>query len=129
MTSQPDDLRQPSHRIADDITIGVVSGAIEPGEKLASVSALMEQYGVANGTVQKAMRLLKDTGLIYSIQGQGSFVRSDINPEDFESSIGQQGSPMFQAILSRLDVIGDEISAINDRLAELERHRRGESLR
>ncbi|MEM9655651.1 MAG: GntR family transcriptional regulator [Actinomycetota bacterium] len=119
MASEDDD-RQPSRRIADEITLAVVSGAIAPGEQLPSTTVLMERYGVANQTVQNAKRVLKDLGLIYTVRGQGTFVRSDINPADFESVVAEVGSPLFREILSRLDVIGGEISEINRRLAALE---------
>ena len=123
MAPPDNDDRQPSRRIADEITLAVVSGAIGPGDKLPSTSALMERYGVANQTVQNAMRLLKDVGLIYTVRGQGTFVRDDINPADFESAVAEVGSPLFREVLSRLDLIGDEISEINRRLAALERQR------
>lgn len=119
MASEDDD-RQPSRRIADEITLAVVSGAIAPGEQLPSTTVLMERYGVANQTVQNAKRILKDLGLIYTVRGQGTFVRNDINPADFESVVAEVGSPLFREILSRLDVIGGEISEINRRLAALE---------
>ncbi len=87
----------------------------------------MAEYEVANQTVQNAMRILKDAGLIYTVKGQGTFVRSDIEPGDFEGLVSETGSPMFRQILSRLDTIGDEITSINQRLAELERHRSQDS--
>ena len=123
MAPPEDDDRQPSRRIADEITLAVVSGAIAPGDQLPSTAVLMERYGVANQTVQNAMRVLKDLGLIYTVRGQGTFVRNDINPADFESAVAEVGSPLFREILSRLDVIGGEIAEINRRLAALERQR------
>lgn len=119
------DSRQPSQRIADDLTLAVVAGAIAPGDKLPSTTELMAEYTVANQTVQNAWRILKDIGLIYTVKGTGTFVRDDVNPEDFKGEV-QGGSPLFRQILSRLDTIGDEISVINSRLAELERDRRNE---
>lgn len=127
MAPEHDDTRQPSKRIADDLTLGVVAGAIAPGERLPSTAALMAEYGVANQTVQNAMRILKDAGLIYTVKGQGTFVRNEIEPSDFEGIVAESGSPMFRQILTRLDTIGDEITSINQRLAELERQRSQES--
>lgn len=120
MAAEVDDSRPPSKKIADDITLGVVSGVIAPGDRLPSTADLMAEYAVANQTVQNAMRILKDSGLVYTVRGQGAFVRSDINPKDYEGLVAEQGSPMFQQILARLNVIGDEITTINQRLAALE---------
>jgi DNA-binding GntR family transcriptional regulator len=120
MAAVSDDSRPPSKKIADDITLGVVSGVISPGDRLPSTADLMAEYEVANQTVQNAMRLLKDSGLVYTVKGQGAFVRNEVNPKDYEGMVAEQGSPMFQQILARLNVIGDEISTINRRLAALE---------
>ena len=125
MTAE-DDTRQPSQRIADEILLGVVSGDIEPGAQLPSTMALVEAYGVANQTVQNAMRLLKDEGLIYTVKGQGTFVRTDIDPKDFEGSVSSAGSPLFRQILGQLEVIGGEISAIKDRLDQIEKDRQSD---
>lgn len=114
------DPRHPSERIADDLTLGFLAGEIKPGDKLPSVNELMEQYGVANATVQNAMRILKDKDLAYSVSRRGTFIRPDAKPEDFEAS-RPAGSPLFQQILSHLESIGDEISSISERLAHLER--------
>ncbi len=46
-----------------------------PGEKLPSGNELAKRYGVARMTVQQAIRLLRDEGLIVSRQGSGVFVR------------------------------------------------------
>jgi DNA-binding GntR family transcriptional regulator len=35
---------------------------------------LAEQMGVAPNTVQRALRVLRDEGLIYSVAGRGTFV-------------------------------------------------------
>ena len=120
MGTENDD-RQPSRRIADDLILAVVGGAIAPGDKLPSTTELMAEYEVANQTVQNAIRLLKEVGLIYTVKGTGTFVRADIDPADYEESVAEGGSPLFRQILSRLDSIGDEMSIINDRLAALER--------
>ncbi|MFJ6696778.1 GntR family transcriptional regulator [Streptomyces sp. NPDC091272] len=47
---------------------------LKPGDKLPSARELQEQFGIANSTVQNALRLLKDENLIYSVQGRGVFV-------------------------------------------------------
>ena len=101
-----------------------MSGDIEPGAQLPSTMALVETYGVANQTVQNAMRLLKDAGLIYTVKGQGTFVRSDIDPKDFEDAVSSVGSPLFRQILGQLEVMGGEISAIKNRLDQIEKDRR-----
>jgi DNA-binding GntR family transcriptional regulator len=46
----------------------------ELGPKLPSHMVLAEQLGVATMTVQRALQILRDEGLIYSVPGLGTFV-------------------------------------------------------
>ena len=40
---------------------------------LPSVRSLMQTYGVSDGTVKRAMRELREQGLIKTYQGRGSY--------------------------------------------------------
>ena len=42
------------------------------GAMLPSVRTIMQTYGVSDGTVKRAMRELRDLGLIRTYQGRGS---------------------------------------------------------
>lgn len=44
-------------------------------DRLPSLTQLAEEHGVALNTVQRAFRVLKDEGLIYTRPGLGTFVR------------------------------------------------------
>lgn len=61
----------------------ILTKVFKPGEKIPSGIELVKQYGVARMTVQQALRVLKDEGLIQSRQGSGVYVR-----ERTESPIG-----------------------------------------
>jgi DNA-binding GntR family transcriptional regulator len=55
----------------------VLRGQIERGElsgRLPSVKTLQQQYGVAQGTAERAFRILREEGLVTSGQGRGHFV-------------------------------------------------------
>lgn len=49
-------------------------GAIPPGKLLPSISTLMQTYGVSDGTVKRALRKLRDEGLVSTVPGRGSYV-------------------------------------------------------
>jgi GntR family transcriptional regulator len=53
---------------------GIERGDYQVGRKLPSETTLLQQYGLARGTIRKAMRLLADEGLAEVIQGRGVFV-------------------------------------------------------
>jgi DNA-binding transcriptional regulator YhcF (GntR family) len=75
MTLDPDDPRPPYQQVANALRAAILTRKLAPGEKLPSGNELAQRYGVARMTIQQAMRLLRDEGLIVSRQGSGVFVR------------------------------------------------------
>ncbi|MFC9610448.1 GntR family transcriptional regulator [Streptomyces sp. NPDC056938] len=63
-------------QIADDLAGQIKTGALAAGAAVPSESELMERYGVASGTVRKAVAELRTMQLIETHHGRGSFVRS-----------------------------------------------------
>lgn len=61
-------------RVAGDIAARIASGELAAGARLRSERDLAEFYGVAYGTVRRAMAMLRDRGLIETIHGRGTFV-------------------------------------------------------
>jgi DNA-binding transcriptional regulator YhcF (GntR family) len=78
MTLDPDDPRPPYQQVANAIRAAILTRKFAPGDKLPSGSELAQRYGVARMTVQQAMRLLREEGLIVSRQGSGIYVRERI---------------------------------------------------
>lgn len=76
MTLDPDDPRPPYQQVANDLRASILTRRLAPGEKLPSGPELAKHYGVARMTVQQAIRILRDEGLIVSRQGSGVFVRA-----------------------------------------------------
>ena len=75
MALDPDDPRPPYQQVANALRAAILTRKFVPGEKLPSGNELAQRYGVARMTVQQAVRLLRDEGLIVSRQGSGVFVR------------------------------------------------------
>ncbi|NMO93999.1 GntR family transcriptional regulator [Actinomycetospora sp. TBRC 11914] len=71
----PNDPRPPYQQVANALRAAILTRTLSPGEKLPSGVALASRYGVARMTVQQAIRLLRDEGLVVSRQGSGVFVR------------------------------------------------------
>jgi GntR family transcriptional regulator, arabinose operon transcriptional repressor len=74
--------RQIFDRLARDIT----SGKYAPGEKLPSEAALVRQFGASRITVGRAVRELKEQGLVQRIAGSGTYAR--IRPRDAGALFG-----------------------------------------
>ncbi|MEW2219325.1 winged helix-turn-helix domain-containing protein [Streptomyces sp. NPDC006990] len=89
--SLEDDSRPPYVQAAEVLRREISTGRLKPGDKLPSARALQDRYGIASSTVQNALRLLKSEGLIYSVQGRGSFVRNSATTAPAAAVPGEQG--------------------------------------
>lgn len=69
----PNAAEWPYQQVAAQLREQICSGAIGP--RLPSAMVLAEQMGVAPNTVQRALRVLREEGLTYSVPGRGTFVR------------------------------------------------------
>lgn len=72
----PDDNRPPYEQVASNLRAAIRSRKLAPGEKLPTHKELTEAFGFARATIQRALRILEDEGLIVSRKGSGVFVRS-----------------------------------------------------
>ncbi len=52
----------------------IESGELQPERALPSGKTLVQTYGVARGTVDKAIAVLKAEGLVYVLHGKGVYV-------------------------------------------------------
>lgn len=75
MDLDPDDTRPPYLQLADRLRRAVADGAYATGEKFPSVRALAEEHGTAKETVSKAIRVLKEEGVLRTVGGIGTVIR------------------------------------------------------
>ena len=64
-------------QIIDTIKLQIVSGRLQPGDKLASVRDLAMEYGVNPNTMQKALSELEWEKLLYTMRTTGRYVTED----------------------------------------------------
>ena len=57
----------------------ILSGEWNPGEKIPSENKLSEKFGVSRNTIRNAIQKLKGLNLIETRQGQGTFLKEDLN--------------------------------------------------
>lgn len=60
--------------IAQDITEQIRTGRLPVGARLPGERLLCEEYGAALGTVRRAVRELKEEGLLGSVPAKGTYV-------------------------------------------------------
>ena len=70
------DLRSPEPsylQLAAILRARIESGQIPPGEALPSITYLVQETGLAVGTIRKAVKVLSDDGLVVTVSGRGSY--------------------------------------------------------
>jgi GntR family transcriptional regulator len=60
--------------VAEDIAARIRSGEYPPGERLPTYRELADLYSVSVTTVQRAIIILQDRGLVVGLQGRGLWV-------------------------------------------------------
>lgn len=94
-------------RIRSDIEARIRSGEWAPGHRAPTEAELMDQYGCARMTVNKAMTALVEAGLIVRRKRAGSFVARPkvhapvLNIPDIQSEIVARGEAYAFRLLSR----------------------------
>ena len=95
----PADKRQPNVKIAASIRAAILSGELEPGERLPSGPELARFFGVAGMTVQRAIRTLADEGFVRTKSGSGVYVRDQAGaaaPEEAEHPLAGAAAFLFE---------------------------------
>ena len=67
-------------QLADIITGQIESGDLVPDRPIPAETRLAETYGIARLTVRRAVRELRERGLVYTVQGKGTYVA--VQPEE-----------------------------------------------
>ncbi|WP_067794223.1 GntR family transcriptional regulator [Actinomadura formosensis] len=80
----------PSRQIADAIRARIESGDIPPGRRIPSLTELEAEYDVARDTLRKAVRILKDAGLVETVPGMGVYV---VEPDSGEPGAEPDDTP------------------------------------
>ncbi len=63
-------------RIAREFTEAIESGALAPGSALPKLDDLAASAGVSRSTMQRALLILEDRGLVRPVHGKAIFVRT-----------------------------------------------------
>lgn len=84
------DDRPPYRQIAAILRDAIERGYVPPEGQLPSEADLSTHFGVARMTVRRALKDLRDDGLVFSLQGKGVYVRPLPRwvPEGFEVQRG-----------------------------------------
>ena len=76
------DSRPIYEQIKDGLRKLIVTGAMQPDEKIPSVRSLATQLSINPNTIQRAYNELENEGYIYSVPGKGSFAAGHKEADD-----------------------------------------------
>ena len=76
------DSRPIYEQIRDGLRRLIVTGALQPDERLPSVRSMATELAINPNTIQRAYGELEAEGYIYSIPGKGSFAAKAAEPLD-----------------------------------------------
>lgn len=66
--------------IADDIRSRVQGGKVAPGSRVGTFGSLMQDYAAAKGTIDKALGVLRQEGIVVTMSGKGIFAAESAVP-------------------------------------------------
>ncbi|GGR71173.1 hypothetical protein GCM10010252_06820 [Streptomyces aureoverticillatus] len=79
----------PYMRVLDALSADIRAGRIKPGERIPSESELCERHKVARETARRAVRVLRERGVVRTEWGKGTFV---VDPAEPAREDGHQDS-------------------------------------
>lgn len=105
--------RKPKYKaIYDDLFQKISAGVYKPGDKIPTEGELVYSFNTSRPTVSRALRDLENVGLIYRIQGSGSFISKDKSLEnltlgllaarDAIAPVHPQGPTIFSQIIPQI---------------------------
>ncbi len=103
MELDPSDPRKRYEQVAGHLRASILTEDLQPGDKLATVAQLAEEYGVSKTTIERAIDILKAEHLVVARQGAGTFVRT---PSVRSTGLRPHVEAAFEADAVAVDFIG-----------------------
>jgi GntR family transcriptional regulator len=112
-----DDSRPTYLQVADALRAEIRAGRPAAGERLPSVRDLTARFEVSAATVQSALRVLREDGVIAARSTRGYFVSDQPNADHIES-----GTPSVEFVMIReqLEAVQDVMRELGHRINRLE---------
>ena len=106
------DSRPIYEQIKDGLRKLIVTGALQPHEKLPSVRAMAMELAINPNTIQRAYGELEAEGYIYSVPGKGSFAAATAEPMAIRRTELQARLQELVGELRFLGVTEEELTAL-----------------
>lgn len=104
-------------QVAASLRARIEAGEFPVGSQLPPKRELIDQYRVALGTINGALRELRQAGMVESRQGAGSYVIA-VEPDVAPDEVSRLGTEIAQAL--------ERLGKVEQRLTDLEQAQRSE---
>jgi DNA-binding transcriptional regulator YhcF (GntR family) len=111
-----DDPRPESEQAADILRQEILRGDIKPGAHVGSVRDLATRFKISGMTVQRALAILREDGLILTTT-RGSYAR---DPQQATEASEANGGVDLPEVLRQLEHLTSQVSELRGRLEALE---------
>jgi DNA-binding FadR family transcriptional regulator len=118
-SSDPVDRRKVYVRIADELRRDLAAGRFPVGEPFPSIGELVDRFGAAKATVERAMDVLRGERLIVSRQGSRTVVEA-VPDMPAEADADPERSEEFEIILAELQQIRGHVGKLAAQIKELD---------
>lgn len=110
-------------QIMDKIRAAIVSGELQPGQKIAPVRELAEDFGVNPNTMQRALAELEREHLLNSERTSGRFVTKDV--EVINQVRKEAAQKVVREFLHQMHELGFSRSQIEDFFRQMDMEEQG----
>ncbi|MEV4453162.1 GntR family transcriptional regulator [Streptomyces mirabilis] len=110
-----DDPRPESEQAADILRQEILRGDVKPGAHVGSVRDLATRFKISGMTVQRALAILREDGLILTTS-RGSYAR---DPQQ-ATEAGEANAVVLPEVLRQLEHLTSQVSELRGRLEALE---------
>ena len=104
-------------QLANMIKSDIIGGKFKPNDKLPSVREFALEFGVNPNTVQKALQLLEDDGLITTDRTNGKFVAN--NPNKIKTQKDKIINEETRVFVEKMQAFGLSIKEIKELINNL----------
>ena len=117
-----DDPRPPYLQLAAELREAIEAGEYSPGDRLPSTRALAHDYGIAPTTVQHALRILREEGLVVAQPGRAAFVQDPKHRVDSdEPRTLDEAKARIASLEAQLDEAISDLARANELLDATDR--------
>lgn len=103
-------------QVAEALRTEISHGRLNPGQRLPSVRDLSARFEIAAVTVQNALRVLREEGLIVSRSTRGYYVRDELPEPPAASAEYALIRDHLEAVQATIEQLASRISHLEDAL-------------